>query len=45
VKFTDLEFLRSFPEVRHFQADYMSRLEAMGGLLIPARRSGVTGPG
>ena len=32
LKFTDLEFLRFFPEVRRFQADYMSRLESMDGL-------------
>ncbi|NNC39963.1 MAG: hypothetical protein HKN95_04645, partial [Acidimicrobiia bacterium] len=32
LEFTDLEFLRFFPEVQHFQADYMSRLESMGGL-------------
>jgi internalin A len=31
-KFTDLDFLRFFPEVRQFQADYMYQLESMEGL-------------
>lgn len=31
-KFTDLEFLKFFTEVRHFQADYMYKLESIDGL-------------
>ena len=31
-KFTDLDFLRFFPEVLRFQADYLSQLESLDGL-------------
>lgn len=31
-KFTNLEFLKFFTEVRHFQADYMYKLESIDGL-------------